>query len=238
LINSFNSKAVLKIIGIPTRVIDYWDRTNFIKPSIHEASGYGSVRLYSFTDLIQFKVAKFLRDQGLSLQKIRKSLNYLRKHLPEIEKPLAQLRFLTDGDTIFVLTNRDKEIIDTLKKGQYILAIAIERLINELRGKTSKMATEKIYMVNVAKKRFKVILHPDLEDGGYWVECPELPGCSSQGDSVEEALDMIKDAIKGHLEVEEELKKEAGLQNLSPFHKDIEGFNWERSKGGNAEGVD
>jgi predicted RNase H-like HicB family nuclease len=40
------------------------------------------------------------------------------------------------------------------------------------------------------------------------VECPELPGCSSQGDSVEEALDMIKDAIKGHIGVQEELRKE------------------------------
>jgi predicted RNase H-like HicB family nuclease len=192
------------------RVIDYWDRTAFIKPSISEASGYGSVRLYSFTDLIQFRVAKFLRDQGLSLQKIRKSLNFLRKHLPEVEQPLVELRFLTDGEAIFVLTNKDKEIIDTLKKGQYVLAIAIEKLINELKGRTSKMATDRTYLVNVAKRRFKVILHPDLEDGGYWVECPELPGCSSQGDSVEEALDMIKDAIKGHLEVEEELKKEAG----------------------------
>jgi DNA-binding transcriptional MerR regulator len=57
LINSFNSKAVSKIIGIPFRVIDYWDRTAFIKPSISEASGYGSVRLYSFTYLIQFRVA-------------------------------------------------------------------------------------------------------------------------------------------------------------------------------------
>ena len=208
MINSFNSKAVSRIIGIPTRVIDYWDRTNFVKPSISEASGYGSVRLYSFTDLIQFKVAKFLRDQGLSLQKIRKSLNYLRKHLPEVETPLVQLRFLTDGETIFVLTNRDKEIIDTLKRGQYVLAIAIEELVKDLRGKTSKIATERNYMINVLKREFKVILHPDLEDGGYWVECPDLPGCSSQGDSVEEALDMIKDAIKGHLEVEEDLKKE------------------------------
>ena len=207
--NSFNSKMVSKIIGIPIRVIDYWDRTNFVKPSIHEASGYGSMRLYSFTDLIQFKVAKFLRDQGLSLQKIRKSLNYLRKHLPEIEKPLAQMRFLTDGDTIFILTIKDREIIDTLKKGQYVFAIAIGELINDLRGKTSKMTMDRVYMVNVLKRRFKVILHPDLEDGGYWVECPELLGCSSQGDSVEEALDMIRDAIKGHLEVQEELKKEA-----------------------------
>ena len=207
--NSFNSKMVSKIIGIPLRVIDYWDRTNFIKPSVNEASGYGSVRLYSFTDLIQFKVAKFLRDQGLSLQKIRKSLNFLRKHLPEIEKPLAQLRFLTDGETIFVLTNKNREIIDTLKKGQYVLSIAIGELINELKGETSKITIDREYMVNVLKRSFKVILHPDLEDGGYWIECPELPGCSSQGDSVEEALDMIKDAIKGHLEVQEELKKEA-----------------------------
>lgn len=207
--DSFNSKAVSKILRIPLRVVDYWDRTNFIKPSIHEASGYGSMRLYSFTDLIQFKVAKFLRDQGLSLQKIRKSLNYLRKHLPEIEKPLAQLRFLTDGETIFVLTNKDREIIDTLKKGQYVFAIAIGELINDLKGKTSKMTMERAYMVNVSKRGYKVILHPDLEDGGYWVECPELAGCSSQGDSVEEALDMIKDAIKGHLQVQEELRKEA-----------------------------
>jgi predicted RNase H-like HicB family nuclease len=208
-LNSFNSKAVSKILGIPLRVIDYWDRTNFIKPSINEASGYGSMRLYSFTDLIQFKVAKFLRDQGLSLQKIRKSLNYLRKHLPEIEKPLAQLRFLTDGETIFVLTNKNKEIIDTLKKGQYVLSIAIGELINELKGETSKMTMDREYMVNLLKRSFKVILHPEIEDGGYWVECPELRGCSSQGDSVEEALDMIRDAIKGHLEVQEELKREA-----------------------------
>ena len=200
---------VSKIIGTPIRVIDYWDRTNFIKPSINEASGYGSTRLYSFADLIQFKVAKFLRDQGLSLQKIRKSLNYLRKHLPEIEKPLAQLRFLTDGETIFVLTNKDREIIDTLKKGQYVFALSIGELINDLKGKTSKMTMDRAYMVHVSKRRFKVILHPDVEDGGYWVECPELQGCSSQGDSVEEALDMIRDAIKGHLEIEEELKKEA-----------------------------
>jgi len=202
----FTTKMVSKIIGIPPRKIDYWDRTNLIKPSIIEASGYGSVRLYSFRDLIPFKVAKFLRDNGISLQKMRKSLNYLRKHLPQIEKPLAQMRFLTDGETIFVLTNEDQKIIDTLKQGQYIFSIAIEPLINDLRGKTSQFSTDRAYTMTVFKKKFRVILHPDLESGGYWIECPELPGCSSQGDTVEEALEMIKDAIKGHLEVEGEFK--------------------------------
>lgn len=211
----FTTKMVSKIVAIPPRKIDYWDRTNLIKPSISEASGYGSVRLYSFRDLIQFKVAKFLRDKGISLQKMRKSLNYLRKHLPEIEKPLAQMRFLTDGETIFVLTNEDQKIIDTLKKGQYVFSIAIESLINELRGKTSQISTDRTYTVIVSKKKFMVILHPDLESGGYWVECPGLPGCSSQGDSVEEALEMIRDAIKGHLEVEEELKKSSRKRKLA-----------------------
>ncbi|MBI4287747.1 MAG: type II toxin-antitoxin system HicB family antitoxin [Chloroflexi bacterium] len=41
---------------------------------------------------------------------------------------------------------------------------------------------------------FKVILEPD-ETGGYVVSCPSLPGCYSQGDTVDEALDNIKEAI-------------------------------------------
>jgi predicted RNase H-like HicB family nuclease len=207
-IDSFNSKIVSKIIGIPLRVIDYWDRTNFIKPSVKEASGYGSIRLYSFTDLIQFRVAGSFRNKGLSLQKMRKSLHFLRKHLPEVENPLAKLSFLTDGDTLFLLTNKDQEIVDTVKNGQGIFSIAIEGLVNEIKEKASKIKKEKSYTVIVAKRKFEVILHPDLEEGGFWVECQELPGCSSQGDSAEEALDMIKDAIKGHLAVEEEMKKE------------------------------
>ena len=141
---------------------------------------------------------------------------------PEVEKPLVQLRFLTDGQTIFVLTNKDKKIIDTLKRGQYVLAIAIEELVNELKGKTSQMKMDRTYTMSVSRRRFNVILHPDLEDGGYWIECPELPGCSSQGDSVEEALDMIKDAIKSNFQLVEELKKETLIRRGPP--------KWHRSR--------
>jgi len=47
---------------------------------------------------------------------------------------------------------------------------------------------------------FKVILRPDLEDGGYNVSCPALLGCHSQGDTEDEAIENIKDAILGCLE--------------------------------------
>jgi len=50
----------------------------------------------------------------------------------------------------------------------------------------------------------QVILIPDLEDGGYTVEVPSLPGCISEGDTVEKALENIRDAIRGYIELLEE----------------------------------
>ncbi len=47
---------------------------------------------------------------------------------------------------------------------------------------------------------FKVILRPDIEDSGFNVSCPALPGCHSQGDTEKEAIENIKDAIIGCLE--------------------------------------
>ncbi|MCK4734211.1 MAG: type II toxin-antitoxin system HicB family antitoxin [Methanophagales archaeon] len=49
--------------------------------------------------------------------------------------------------------------------------------------------------------RYKVVIKKDLEDGGYNVSCPALPGCHSQGDTVEEARENIKDAIQGCMAV-------------------------------------
>jgi predicted RNase H-like HicB family nuclease len=46
----------------------------------------------------------------------------------------------------------------------------------------------------------QVLLIPDMEDGGYIVEVPSLPGCRSEGDTVEEALINIRDAIDLYIE--------------------------------------
>jgi predicted RNase H-like HicB family nuclease len=56
--------------------------------------------------------------------------------------------------------------------------------------------------------RFKVLIS-EGEDGWFVVECPSLPGCVSQGRTVEEALENIKDAIQGCLDVLGE-RKSAG----------------------------
>ncbi|WP_457554537.1 type II toxin-antitoxin system HicB family antitoxin [Candidatus Pyrohabitans sp.] len=56
--------------------------------------------------------------------------------------------------------------------------------------------------------KFKVIFEPEPE-GGYTVICPDVKGAVSYGETVEEALEMIKDAIEGILEVRGELEKYA-----------------------------
>ncbi|MEW6068420.1 MAG: type II toxin-antitoxin system HicB family antitoxin [Nitrospirota bacterium] len=51
--------------------------------------------------------------------------------------------------------------------------------------------------------KFKVVITYDPEYDGYVIDVPELVGCMSQGKTIDEALNNIKDAIKGWLEVEE-----------------------------------
>lgn len=55
--------------------------------------------------------------------------------------------------------------------------------------------------------KFKVVIWEDKEDGGYVIECPALPGCVSQGETIDEARENIKDAIQGWLEVAADREK-------------------------------
>jgi len=63
-------------------------------------------------------------------------------------------------------------------------------------------------------RKYTVILHP-AEEGGYWSEVPTLPGCYSQGETVEETLANIREAIETHLEAlraeGQEIPHEEGL---------------------------
>lgn len=47
------------------------------------------------------------------------------------------------------------------------------------------------------RRRYTIILHPEPEEGGYSVEVPALPGCFTQGETLEEAIAMAHDAIAG-----------------------------------------
>ena len=69
--------------------------------------------------------------------------------------------------------------------------------------------------------KFKVVLEPQQE-GGYVVYVPGLPGCLTQADTKEEAIENIKEAIEGYFEVLQEIKFGNGLKHALQTKKTIE----------------
>ena len=205
---NYNSKLVSKVTGASLRQIGYWDQTGLIKPSVQAAVGKGTPRLYAFTDIIQIKTAFALRAQGISLQRLRKCIAFLKAHLPEVEAPLAELRLLSDGETIFVLTDDPKVIVDTLKRGQLVWSFAVGEMVQAIREEVGKLTMKWTETVRVGDFAYQVVIEADTEDGGYVVECPVIPGCASQGETREEALAMIRDAVAACSEVVVERKGE------------------------------
>jgi len=61
---------------------------------------------------------------------------------------------------------------------------------------------------------YPIVIEPDHKAGGFVVFCPTLKGCVSQGETEEEALDNIKDAIKTYLESIEDLKRLKKLRTV------------------------
>ncbi|MGH7774559.1 MAG: MerR family transcriptional regulator [Candidatus Binatia bacterium] len=135
---TFNSKTVNRIVGVSLRQIQYWDEQGFIRPSVRLAEGRGSKRLYSFSDLVQLKVVKDLTDYGLSLQKIRRCLRHLKRYSPEAVQPVHSLKYLTDGDKLFVLTSDRNKILDAMDR-QFVLSLGIGNLVRELNGEVRRL---------------------------------------------------------------------------------------------------
>ena len=123
---------VCNLVGITYRQLDYWARTKLIVPSLQEAAGSGSQRLYSFTDVLQLKVIKRLLDAGMSLKKIRSAVDILREQL-DSDQPLADVTLLSDGQTIYA-AHSEQEVVDVFRKGQGVFGIAIGPVQDEVEG--------------------------------------------------------------------------------------------------------
>jgi DNA-binding transcriptional MerR regulator len=193
---NFNTKAVCSVIGITPRQVQYWDETDFIKPTIRQATGHGSSRLYSFLDLVQMRVAKALLDGGVSLQKIRKSLEFLRAHAPQVKSPLAEMRFITDGDTVFVLTKDRDKIVDALSGGQLVFSIALGNLVKELNGKVQKFVVKKEKVVKINGSELTIQLESDTEGFGFIARCLAMGAekvCT--GETEEQVLELMKETL-------------------------------------------
>lgn len=125
-------------VGISYRQLDYWARTALVVPSVRDASGSGTQRLYSFRDLVVLKVVKRLLDAGVSLQNIRKAIEALRSRGVE---DLAGITLISDGTTVYECRSPE-EVVDLLQGGQGVFGIAIGGAFKEIQGSLSHLPAE------------------------------------------------------------------------------------------------
>ncbi|MDO5031619.1 MerR family transcriptional regulator [Corynebacterium sp.] len=129
-----------QVAGITYRQLDYWARTDLVKPSIRTARGSGSQRLYSFKDVLVLKIVKRLLDTGISLQNIRLAVESLRDRGVN---DLAELTLVSDGTTVYECRSND-EVIDLLAGGQGVFGIAVPGILKELSGTISSFPAERV----------------------------------------------------------------------------------------------
>lgn len=121
-----------RFTGCTTHQLRYWDQIGLVRPSIQQTGGRPGVRrLYSFRDLVALKVVKALLDGGMSLQKVRRAYKYLRDKAG-LEQHLAEVKLITDGQSIFRVARNDGEILDSLRQGQMAFFLAIDEITRNL----------------------------------------------------------------------------------------------------------
>jgi len=108
----FSGTKAATIVGITYRQLDYWARTDLIRPSLTDAAGSGSRRLYSYRDLLELRVIKSLLDAGIKLESVRTAFEYLRTHL---ETDIASAHLVISGSDVILCDG--EQLIDVMRRG-------------------------------------------------------------------------------------------------------------------------
>jgi len=126
------------------RRLAYWDDTGVVKASV-QAGGRGSgaayYRVWSFQDLVLLRTIKRLLDAGVSLQKVRHVLRFLRERYTD--KELATVSLMTFGSDVVALPAGSELPFSVLEQqGQTVLRISFAEVAQEVRERIIDMGLE------------------------------------------------------------------------------------------------
>lgn len=113
---TFSGTQAAEIVGISYRQLDYWARTDLVRPSVSDAKGSGSRRHYSYRNLLELRMVKSLLDAGIRLESVREVFAYLRHH---VEHDITSAHIVIDGSSVVLCQGDD--LIDVVRKGQGVL---------------------------------------------------------------------------------------------------------------------
>jgi DNA-binding transcriptional MerR regulator len=115
----YSGTKAASIVGISYRQLDYWARTDLVRPSLSDARGSGSRRLYSYRDLLELRVIKSLLEAGIKLESVRQAFRYLREH---VDTDIAAATLVISGNDV-VLCDGDMLIDVVRRAGQGVLNV-------------------------------------------------------------------------------------------------------------------
>jgi DNA-binding transcriptional MerR regulator len=136
--SGYRGPAVCKVVGVTYRQLDYWTTTGLVRASVRSAEGSGSQRLYGFEDIVQLKVIKSLLDTGISLQRIRAAIDFVRDR----GLSLREVNLASDGTTVYALDD-EQELFDLLKRGQGVFAIFVSPVYDQTEAEITELPSER-----------------------------------------------------------------------------------------------
>ena len=149
---SFTAEQACRLTNCTHHQLRYWDRVGLVKPSIQASGGRPGVRrLYSFRDLVALRVVRGLLDNGMSLQRVRRAWDYLRRE-GEMEDHLADVKLVTDGLTIFQVSSDDGELMDALRKGPLAFFVAIGDIAREVEEDVTRFELDRTRFLDMLRR--------------------------------------------------------------------------------------
>ncbi len=131
-LEAFTAQQSSRLTGCTAHQLRYWDRVGLVKPSIQGTGGRpGRRRLYAFRDLVALRVVKSLLDNGMSVQRVRRAWDYLRR-TADMDRHLAEVQLVTDGQSIFRVASDEDELLDALREGQLAFFVAINQITQKV----------------------------------------------------------------------------------------------------------
>lgn len=118
-VEGFSAKRTAEIVGVTYRQLDYWARTNLIRPSLADAKGSGSRRRYAYRDLLELRIVKQLLDAGIRLETVREVFRQLRELVGE---DIASANLVIDGSSVQLALD-DGHLLSLVKAGQGVLNV-------------------------------------------------------------------------------------------------------------------
>ena len=123
--DGFTGRMAAHLAGVSYRRLDHWARTGLVTPSLSAAEpGSGHSRRYSFADIVTLRTAGELLRSGVSPQAVRRVAAQLQRFGEG--RQLGQVRLVTSGDDIVVVTDEDDALSLLRRPGQGVLRFIVD----------------------------------------------------------------------------------------------------------------